>query len=127
MTAITRLPFGATAEMAGGAVTVAHEDLEIVAQVVALHLMPGSGEADRLAHVKRLLEVSADLSYASSTYAHRVLGFSRRRPCEGDVLDETVALQDALEAFGRQVRLMADAYLTVRAVRADTTVEPKAS
>jgi hypothetical protein len=124
---MTPLSSGRTTDMTDDSVSVAYEDLQVVAHAVALHRMPGSGEADRVAHVKRLLEASADLSYAASIYVHRVLGFTRRRPSAGDVLDETAALHDALEAFSRQVRRMADAYRTIGLSRGDGTREPTAS
>ena len=53
---------------------------------------------------------SADLGYAVSTYTHRILSYTGRRPGQGSVRDETVSLQDALDAFSREVRTMADAY-----------------
>jgi hypothetical protein len=89
---------------------VAYDDLKVAAALAVLRLAPGSGEADRVAHVRRLLDVSADLGYAASTYAHRLLTLSRRGRTEGDVKDETAALQDALDAFGREVRMIADTY-----------------
>ena len=61
---------------------LAYEDLKIAAEVAVLRLEPGSGEADRVAHVRRLLNVSADLGYAASTYAtvfSRRLAAARRR------------------------------------------------
>jgi gas vesicle protein len=87
-----------------------YDDLQIVGEVVTLRFAPGSGEADRIAHVRKLLEVTADLNYAISTYTHRVLMFAGRRPAAGDLRDETTALQDALDAFDEHVRAMADAY-----------------
>ena len=91
-------------------VDVKHDDLEIVGQIVALRFPSDSGEADRLAHVRKLLEVSAELSYAISTFTHRVLLYAGRRPAVGDLRDETATLQDALEEFASQVRGIADAY-----------------
>jgi hypothetical protein len=89
---------------------VKHDDLEIVGQIVALQFPPGSGEADRLAHARKLLEVSAKLSYAISTFTHRVVLYAGRRPAVGDLRDETATLQYALEEFASQVRSIADAY-----------------
>lgn len=89
---------------------VAYDDLQIVGAIAASRFEPGAGEADRIAHVRKLLEVSADLSYALSTYVHRVLMFAGRRPVDGDLRDETAALQDALDAFASRVREIADAY-----------------
>ena len=86
------------------------EHLDIVGQIITLRLPPGAGEADRVAHVRKLLDVSADLHYAISTYMHRVLAFAGRRPGVGDLRDETVGLQDALDAFSAQTREMANAY-----------------
>lgn len=86
------------------------EHLDIIEQVVKLRLPPGSGEADRVAHVRKLLDVSADLHYAISTYMHRVVAFAGRRPGIGDLRDETVGLQDAFDAFNAQTRVMATAY-----------------
>ena len=87
-----------------------YDELQIVGEIVALRLAPGSGEADRVAHVRKLLEVTADLSYAISTYTHQVVMFAGRRPAAGDLRDETAALQDALDAFGEHVRVIADTY-----------------
>ena len=87
-----------------------YDDLLVVAQIVELRLPPGAGEADRAARVRRLLDASADLSYAVSTYTHRVLTHAGRRPGQGGLRDETIALQDALDAFTREVRSIADAY-----------------
>jgi hypothetical protein len=86
------------------------KDLELAGAFVELRLAPGSGEADRVARVRRLLDVSADLQYAISTYTHRVLVYSSRHPATGGLRDDTVALQDALDAFAREVRAVADAY-----------------
>jgi hypothetical protein len=89
---------------------VKHDDLEIVGQIVALRFPPDSGEADRVAHVRKLLEVSAELRYAISAFTHRVLLYVGRRSPVGDLRDETATLQDALEEFASQVRSIADAY-----------------
>ena len=89
---------------------VTYEDLQIVGVIAASRFTPGAGETDRLAHVRKLLDVSADLNYAISTYTHHVLMFAGRRPLSGDLSDETEALQDALDAFALQVREIADAY-----------------
>jgi hypothetical protein len=90
--------------------TATYDDLQIVAEVVTVRFSPDSGEADRAAHVRKLLDVTGDLNYAISTYTHRVLMFARRRPAAGDLRDETAALQDAVDAFAAHVRSMADAY-----------------
>ena len=89
---------------------VSSSELQTVGEVVVLRLRPGSGEADRTMHVRRLLDVSAELNYAISTYTHRVLMFAGRRSITGDLRDETAALQDALDAFAKQVRTIATAY-----------------
>jgi hypothetical protein len=94
----------------GGTAAVAYEDLQIVAAIAALRLPPGAGEADRAARVRTLLDTSGDLSYAISTYTHRLLVYSGRRPASGGLGDDTIALQDALEGFAREVRAIADAY-----------------
>ena len=86
------------------------EHLDLVERIVMLRLPPGAGEADRVAHVRKLLDVSADLHYAISTYMHRVLAFAGRRPGVGDLRDETIGLQDAFDAFSAQTRAMATAY-----------------
>ena len=86
------------------------EDLQLAGALVELRLTPGSGEADRAARVRRLLDASADLNYAVSTYTHRVLVYSGRRPANGGLRDDTIALQDALDGFAREVRAIADAY-----------------
>ena len=100
MTANTRTP----------AVIASYADLQTVAEVVIARFPSGPAEADRAAHVRQLLDVTADLNYAISTYTHGVVGFAGRRPAGGDLRDETVALQEALEAFGAHVRAIADAY-----------------
>ena len=86
------------------------EDLQLAGELVVLRLAPGYGEADRAARVRRLLDASADLNYAISTYTHRVLVYSGRRPANGGLRDDTIALKDALEGFAREVRSVADAY-----------------
>ena len=85
-------------------------DLQLAGELVELRLAPGAGEADRAARVRRLLDSSADLNYAVSTYTHRLLVYSGRRPATGGLRDDTIALQDALEGFAREVRAIADAY-----------------
>jgi hypothetical protein len=92
------------------ALGVTYEDFQTVGDVVALRLLPGFGEADRVARVRKLLDVCADLNYAVSTYTHRVLMYSGRRPGNGDLRDDTAALHDALGAFAREVRTIADTY-----------------
>jgi hypothetical protein len=99
-----------TAHSPAGGLDVKHDDLEIVGQIVALRFPPGSDEADRVAHVRKLLEVSGELSYAISTFTHRVLLCAGRRSVVGDLRDETATLQDALEEFASHVRSIADAY-----------------
>ena len=89
---------------------VTYDDLQIVAAIAASRFAPGAGEADRVAHVRKLLDVAADLHYAISTYMHRVLMFAGRRPMNGDLADETDALQDSLDAFAFRVREIADRY-----------------
>jgi hypothetical protein len=66
-----------------------------------------------VARVRRLLDVTADLNYTISTFMHCVLMHAGRRPAAGDVRDETAALSDALGAFAKQVREIADAYRDV--------------
>jgi hypothetical protein len=90
-----------------------YEDLHVVGEVVSLRLPPGSGEADRAARVRRLLDASADLNYAVSTFTHRVLVYSGRRPATGGLRDDTIALQDALDAFATEVRAIAGEYRTM--------------
>jgi hypothetical protein len=86
------------------------EDLELAGQLIALRLAPGAAEADRAARVRRLLDASADLNYAVSTYTHRVLVYAGRHPGNGGLRDDTVALQDALDGFAREVRSLAEAF-----------------
>jgi hypothetical protein len=90
--------------------SASYNDLLIVGEIVELRLPPGAGEADRAARVRRLLDASAELSYAVSTYTHRVLTNAGRRPGSGGLRDETISLQDALDAFAREVRAIADVY-----------------
>ena len=104
MTLHEQLPLAAANPRVLDPFDVSYVDLHTAGEVVALRLMPGAGEADRVAHVRRLLDASADLNYAVSAYTHRVLMHSGRRPIDGDVRDETVALHDALSAFARRVR-----------------------
>ena len=47
-----------TAHSPVGLLDVKHDDLEIVGQIVTLRFPPGTGEADRVAHVRKLLEVA---------------------------------------------------------------------
>jgi hypothetical protein len=86
------------------------EDLQLAGELVELRFAPGSGEADRAARVRRLLDTSADLNYAISTYTHRLLVYAGRRPVHGGLRDDTIALQDALEGFAKEVRAVAEAY-----------------
>lgn len=90
--------------------SLAFDDLRLAGELVELRLAPGAGEADRAARVRRLLDVSADLNYAVSTYTHRVLAYAGRRPASGGLRDDTIALQDALDGFAREVRALAEAY-----------------
>jgi hypothetical protein len=115
-----------TANTRATSLTANYDDLQIVAEIVTARFAPGSGEADRAAHVRKLLDVTAELNYAISTYAHCVLIFAGRRPANGDLRDETAALQDALDAFATHVRELADTYrqsVTVRSSR-DPSVAP---
>ena len=100
----------ATTSTASDAFTLAFEDLQLAGELVELRLAPGSGEADRAARVRSLLDASAELNYAISTYTHRVLVYAGRRPANGGIRDDTIALQDALDGFAREVRSLADAY-----------------
>ncbi len=99
-----------TTHSTAGPLDVKHDDLQIVGQIVALQFPPGAGEADRVAHVRKLLAASAELSYAISTFTDRVLLYAGRRPAVADLRDETATLQDALEEFASEVRTIADAY-----------------
>lgn len=110
MTVHEQSPLATTDSPVADPFGVRYVDLYTAGEVVVLRLMPGAGEADRVAHIRKLLEVSADLNYAVSAYTHRVLMHAGRRPVDGDVHDETAALHDALGAFARQVRAVADAY-----------------
>jgi hypothetical protein len=107
---------------------VTYDDLQIVGLIATSRFAPGAGESDRVAHVRKLLDVSAELNYAISTYTHRVLMFAGRRPADGDLLDETVVLQDALVGFATRVREIADAYRALVQVPcpAEHLVEPNA-
>jgi hypothetical protein len=95
------------------ALTLTFEDLQLAGELVALRLAPGSGEADRAARVRRLLDASADLNYAISTYTHRVLVYTGRHPGHGGLRDDTIGLQDALDGFAREVRSLAIAYRAI--------------
>jgi hypothetical protein len=118
-----------TANTRTASVTAPCDDLQIVAEIVARRFQPGSGEADRAARVRKLLDVTAELNYAISTYTHRVHAFAGRRPASGDLHDETAALQDALDAFAAQVRGIADVYRHSVAVRypGDQSVAPESA
>lgn len=100
---------------------LSYDDLEVVTEVASVRLPPGSGEADRVAHVRKLCEATAELGYALHTYSHRVLLQTRRPRPNDELLAETVALQDALNAFGAEIRTMADAFR--RLTRVEATVE----
>ena len=117
-----------TANTRATTLTASYDDLQIVAEIVTARFTPGSGEADRAAHVRKLLDVAAELNYAISTYTHRVLTFAGRRPpVNGELRDETAALQDALTAFAGHVRTVAHAYRHSVALRpsSDHSVTPE--
>lgn len=99
------------------ALALTFEDLQLAGELVELRLAPGAGEADRVARVRRLLDTSADLNYAISTYTHRLLVYAGRRPAYGGLRDDTIALQDALEGFAKEVRAVADAYRAIHQTR----------
>ena len=110
MSQLTYQQTGMSEATRGSVFAQTFKDLELAGEFVALRLAPGSGEADRVARVRRLLDVSADLTYAISTYTHRVLVYSSRHPATGGLRDDTIALEDALDAFATEVRAVADAY-----------------
>jgi hypothetical protein len=118
-----------TASTRAASTTGTYDDLLIVAEIVTLRFQPGSGEADRAAHVRKLLDVTAELNYTISTYTHRVHMFAGRRPASGDLHDETAALQEALDAFAAHVRGIADVYRNSVAVRrpGDQSVAPESA
>ena len=103
MTSMTEAPTRSTFALTS-------EELELAGELVVLRLTPGAAEADRAARVRRLLDASADLNYAVSTYTHRVLVHSGRQPANGGLRDDTIALQDALDGFAREIRSLAGAY-----------------
>jgi hypothetical protein len=98
--------------------SLSYDDLETVTEAASIRLPPGRGEADRVAHVKKLCEATAELGYALHTYSHRVLLQTRRPRPDDDLLAETVALQDALNAFGVEIRSIADAFRRLMPVEA---------
>jgi hypothetical protein len=125
MTVHEQSPLVATASPVADPFGVSYADLYTAGEVVAFRLMPGAGEADRVAHIRRLLDVSADLNYAVSAYTHRVLMHAGRKPVDGDVHDETAALHDALSAFAKQVRAVADTYRHVVEARHPSASQPR--
>lgn len=89
---------------------LSYDDLDAATEAASVRLPSGASESDRVAHVRRLCEATAELGYALNTYSHRVLVQSRRPRPDDELLAETIVLRDALMSFGNEVRDLAETY-----------------
>ena len=106
-----------------GHFVLAYEDLQIVAEVMALRFSFRPGDVERVALARKLLETGSDLNYALSTYLHRASVQCRGSSNVASLFEDTVTLQNAFDAFGTQLRQFAAAYQTA----ADAYVGARAS
>jgi hypothetical protein len=90
--------------------SMSYDDLDAATEAASVRLPFGPTESERVAHVRRLCEATAELGYALDTYSHRVLVQFRRPKPDDELLAETVALRDALTAFGDEVHDLAETY-----------------
>lgn len=96
--------------------SMSYDDLDAATEAASVRLPAGAAESDRVAHVRRLCEATAELGYALNTYSHRVLVQSRRPKPDDELLAETVALRDALISFGSEIHDLAETYRRIMRV-----------
>jgi hypothetical protein len=101
-------------------VTISHEDLLVAAHAMLLRLPLRSPETRRVARIRELLEVSAELSRALRAHVHCGSVQCQGSYGAGDLVAETEILYETFAHFGALVHEIAADYRKV----VDGTVEP---
>jgi hypothetical protein len=89
---------------------ISHEDLRVVARAALLRLPLRAPETRRIARMRELLEASVELSRALAAQTHMSRVHCQGSYGTGDLLAETDALCESLDAFGALVAEIASEY-----------------
>jgi hypothetical protein len=91
-------------------VTIAHADLELLAEVAMLRFPLRGAESHRLEQMRAVLDAAADLARTLESHTHCTLVNHRGSHGTGDLAAETAALSAAFQRFGRLVAETATEY-----------------
>jgi hypothetical protein len=109
-------------------VTIAHDDLVLLAEVAMLRFPLRGAESHRLEQMRTVLDAAADLARALESHTHCALVNHRGSHGTGDLAAETVLLSAALQRFGWLVAETAAEYRRFareRAVPVDPLALPR--
>lgn len=91
-------------------ITIAPADLETVADLITMRFPLRLREARRLARMRSLMTVTADLNRTLSIYAKHALVHCQGSAGTSDLSADTVALNRTLRAFCAEIRTIAAEY-----------------
>lgn len=91
-------------------ITIAPADLETVAELITMRFPLRLREARRLARMRGLMTVTADLNRTLSIYAQHALVHCQGTAGTSDLSADTVALNRTLRAFCAEIRAIAAEY-----------------
>lgn len=94
-------------------VVIRHEDLRIAAHAMLLRLPLRTPESRRIARVRELLDVSAELARLLAAQAHCGRVQSQGSHGTGDLIADTEAFYESLAVFGALVHEIATEYRRV--------------
>lgn len=102
------------------AVVVTSADLDTVAKLITMRFPSSSAEATRVARMRRLVSVTAELTHKLTTYSRHALVHCQGTPGNSDLCADTTALDRSLREFSSEIRRVAEAYAQYAELRGGT-------
>ncbi len=102
------------------AASVRSADLGTVARLITMRFPSSSAEATRVARMRRLVSVAAELAHKLTTYSRHALVHCQGTPGNSDLCADTTALDRSLREFSSEIRRVAEAYAHVAEPRGGT-------
>lgn len=95
------------------AVSITSENLATVAKLITMRFPTSSAEATRVARMRRLVSVTAELTHKLTTYSRHALVHCQGTPGNSDLCADTTALDRALREFSLEIQRVAEEYAHV--------------
>lgn len=91
-------------------ITIASDDLETIAELITMRFPLRGPESRRLARMRGLMTLTADLNRTLSVYAQHALVHCQGTAGTSDLSADTAALNRALRAFAAEIQIIAGEY-----------------